>query len=99
MVRDVTIGAPGGPAVHSVGVPVASPLGIFRVPVKVPLGPRAPEVPGEEITVRLKHGGSMVIVQERSSPPLAIGEPVRVIRERENLITGVAKTRIERREY
>jgi outer membrane lipoprotein SlyB len=96
-VRDVMIDPSAGPEMK-VGVPVSSPLGILRVPVTVPGGGSKREIPGEELAVRLDEGRTILIVQERASPPFAIGERVRVLHERENLVTGIAKTRIEREE-
>lgn len=95
-VNDVLIDPVRGPAAPKVGVPVPSPLGIVRVPVRVPVGSSPRAIPGEELTVRVDEGHVIVIVQERSDPPFAVGERVRVLHERENVITGIAKTRIER---
>lgn len=96
-VRDVMIDPGSGAEMPKVGVPVPSPLGILRVPVRVPGGTTG-TIPGEELAVQLEEGGTILVVQERNDPPFAVGERVRVLHERASLITGIAKTRIEREE-
>lgn len=63
----------------------AAPLGVGPFGVAVPInigGEKKVEAPAEEITVRLKSGKMIAIVQELSSPPFAPGERVKVIYER-----------------
>jgi hypothetical protein len=81
---------------HSPSIPVG-PVGV-RVPVSVG-GEKKVEVPGEEITVKLRDGKLVLIVQELSSPPFAPGERVRVLYERPDELNGVSRTKVERAAY
>jgi hypothetical protein len=61
------------------------PIGIgpFGVPIPINIGgEKKVEAPAEEITVRLKSGTTIAVVQELSSPPFAPGEQVKVLFEK-----------------
>ena len=90
---DLSTGRSRAVRTHSPAIPVG-PVGI-RVPLQVG-GEKRLEVPAEEITVQLASGKIISVVQELSSPPFAPGERVRVLEERVDEITGVARTRIAR---
>jgi hypothetical protein len=76
------------------------PLGPVGVRVPVTLGgEKKVEVPGEEITVKLRDGRLVMITQELSSPPFAPGERVRVLYEKPDELTGAARSKVERAEY
>jgi hypothetical protein len=95
-VHDTTIDATD-PHNQGVIMPTGVPLGPVAVSVPVRVGGQGHrEAPGEEITVKLKSGATILIVQELSEPPLAPGETVRVLHERYNAIAQVARIRIER---
>jgi hypothetical protein len=78
---------------HTPAIP-AGPIGL-RVPITLG-GEKRVEVPAEEITVQLASGKLISVVQELNKPPFAPGERVRVLYERANDTTGVARTRIVR---
>jgi hypothetical protein len=99
-VRDTRIDLRTGMArsmtTHSPSIPVG-PVGV-RVPVTLG-GEKKTEVPGEEITVKLRDGKLVLIVQELSSPPFAPGEPVRVLYEQPSELSGAARVKVERAAY
>jgi outer membrane lipoprotein SlyB len=66
-----------------------------RVPVTLG-GEKKTEIPGEEISVRLRDGKMVMIVQELSSPPFAPGERVRVQYEKPDELNGVSRTKVVR---
>ncbi len=77
-------------------------VGVGPIGVGVPItlgGESKREVPGEDITVKLKSGKLVHIVQQLSSPPYGVGEAVKVQYEKPNRITGEARTRVVRGEY
>lgn len=82
-----------GLTTHTPRVPVG-PVGI-RVPIRIG-GEARYEVPAEEITVRLTTGRMVFVVQQRSDPPLAPGERVRVLQETASAVTGQSRMRVER---
>jgi outer membrane lipoprotein SlyB len=59
-------------------------------------GARADDRVGEEITVSIEGGQAITIVQERSSPPLAPGERVRVVTGSGGGLYGGGGTRVVR---
>jgi outer membrane lipoprotein SlyB len=73
------------------------PLGPLAVAVPISIGgEKRRDVPGEEITVRLRSGGLVLVVQELSHPAFALGEEVKILHEKPNLITGESRTRVVR---
>jgi len=98
MVRDVTIDLSREARMRTPRVPIPVPIGIgiLHVPMRVPTAGTAQEAPGEELTIRLSNRESVLVVQERSDPPLAIGERVRVLYEEADPTTGKSKMRVER---
>ena len=81
-VRDTKIDLRTGRAAPlRTSTPGVGPFGVGRMPVTIG-GEKKVEAPAEEITVRLKTGKMIAIVQELSSPPFAPGELVRVQYER-----------------
>lgn len=62
----------------------------------IPMTPGPQLVPGEEIMVRLNNGQYVLVVQERSSPAMARGEPVRVVTEVAESGIGAERTRVVR---
>ena len=67
----------------------------MAVPISIG-GEKRRDVPGEEITVRLRSGGLVLVVQELSHPAFAVGEEVKILHEKPNLITGESRTRVAR---
>lgn len=61
-------------------------------------GEKRRDVPGEEITVQLQTGKLMLIVQELSQPPFAVGERVKILHEKPNLITDESRRKVVREE-
>lgn len=59
-------------------------------------GARADDRVGEEITVSIEGGQAVTIVQERSNPPLAPGERVRVVTGSSGGLYGGGGTRVVR---
>ena len=74
-------------------VPVGPVL--VRMPVAIG-GEKRMDAPAEELTVKLATGKLVQIVQERGSPPFAIGEAVRVQKEKPSELTGESRTRVVR---
>ncbi len=73
------------------------PLGPLAVAVPISIGgEKRRDVPGEEITVRLRSGRLVLVVQELSHPAFALGEEVKILHEKPNLITGESRTRVAR---
>lgn len=96
-VRDTTVDLRTGRGRTLPGPSPRVPLGpiAVRVPVTVG-GEKRVEMPAEEITVRLKSGEIIVVVQELSSPPFATGERVRVLYGRPDESTGQTRIKVER---
>ena len=44
----------------------------------------------------LRSGGLVLVVQELSHPAFAVGEEVKILHEKPNLITGESRTRVAR---
>ena len=92
-VRDVLIRAPSAPAGSTgagsrigaatvAGIITGSPVAVASAVGSVlgsNVGARADDRLGEEITVMVEGGQSVIIVQERNGPPLGIGERVKVL--------------------
>jgi len=77
----------------------AVPLGPVALGVPVTIGgEKKREVPGEEITVRLPSGRLVLVVQELSQPPFAVGEQVKILHEKPNHVTGESRTKVVRPE-
>jgi hypothetical protein len=73
------------------------PVGPVALGLPVTIGgEKRVEIPGEEITVRVRGGQLIVVVQELSSPPFAPGERVRVLHGRRDEATGQSRIKIER---
>lgn len=64
--------------------------------LRIPLSPGTPTVPAEEITVQMREGRIVMVVQERASPAMAKGERVRVVTERAKSGLGLPETRVLR---
>ncbi|MSU70059.1 MAG: hypothetical protein EXS39_04645 [Opitutaceae bacterium] len=109
-VRDVAIRAPsshagapgtgsqiGSAAVAGVitGSPIAAASAIGSV-VGGMAGARVDDRPGEEITITVEGGKSIVVVQERTDPPLAVGERVKILSGSNSSIYGGGSTRVVR---
>ena len=90
-VRDVLI-KPDGPSATSTGSILGAGAGRSAVTgnpgplggavgsvVGASVGSRLDEKAGEEITIAVEGGLTIVVVQERSSPPLAPGERVKIV--------------------
>jgi outer membrane lipoprotein SlyB len=60
------------------GSPVPLVRGVSSVMIDAGRG-RLDNRMGEEITVRLKNGNTVMVVQERSDPPMSLGEEVIVV--------------------
>jgi hypothetical protein len=90
---DLSTGMARSMTTHSPRIPVG-PVGV-RVPVTLG-GEKKTEIPGEEISVRLRDGKMVMIVQELSSPPFAPGERVRVQYEKPDELNGVSRTKVVR---
>lgn len=81
-------------ALHSSGPLV--PIGPVAIPVPITIGgERKHEVPGEEITMKVREGKMILVVQELSEPPFAVGERVRVLHEQASA-GGKSRVRVER---
>ncbi|MCX6956399.1 MAG: hypothetical protein NTV51_30050 [Verrucomicrobia bacterium] len=75
------------------------PVGPVAVSVPVTFGgEKRRDIPGEEITVRLASGKSLMIVQEQGQPPFAVGEQVKVQHEKANEVTRESRKRVVRPE-
>ena len=73
------------------------PLGPLSVALPISIGgEKRRDVPGEEITVRLRSGRLVLVVQELSHPAFAVGEEVKILHEKPNHITGESRTRVAR---
>ena len=109
-VRDVLIRAPSTPA-GSTGtgsrIGAATVAGIItRSPVAVAsavgsvlggnVGARVDDRLGEEITVMVEGGQSVIIVQERNGPPIGIGERVKVLTGSNSSIYGGPSAKVIR---
>ena len=96
-VRDTQIDLSTGRG-RSVGMRTpAVPVGPIAVRVPVGIGgEKRVEVPAEEITVRIRDGRLISVVQELSSPPLAPSERVRVLYERTEDSGGLGRIQIVR---
>lgn len=92
-VRDVVIQAPGASAGSAgagsrigsgvissavTGNPIGAAIAAGSVLGGI-AGARADNKMGEEITILLPSGQTIIVVQERSKPPFAIGEKVRIL--------------------
>lgn len=73
------------------------PLGPLAVAVPISIGgEKRRDMPGEEITVRLRSGRLVLVVQELSHPAFAPGEEVKILHEKPNYISGESRTRVVR---
>lgn len=109
-VRDVLIKAPSAPAGSTgagsrigaatvAGIITGSPVAVASAVGSViggNVGARADDRLGEEITVMVEGGQSVVIVQERNGPPMSIGERVKVITGSGSSIYGGPSTKVIR---
>lgn len=77
---DLRTGMGRGMTAHSPGIPVGR-VAAISLPVMIG-GEKKREMPAEEITVRLPSGKLVLVVQERSNPPIAPEEQVLVQYER-----------------
>jgi len=109
-VRDVVIKAPSrhsgsvGPgsqigaataAAAVMGSPIAAASAVGSV-IGGMAGARADDRMGEEITIAIEGGKSVIVVQERGEPPFAVGERVAILQGANTAVSGGGTSHVVR---